>query len=181
MKDFRNYIEYALIMKMSKILICQQDDLDNEIVKDDFDENYPCHIYFITARPRIFLVPEKCEFDRFQFKLVFKIQIGFDFEEKELVLRSKEDTTNFVLKSEFPYSKFYIYKDGEQIIYAKSSLYYFMHLREYTEHMNSELLYIGQSFGKKVKESHQKDLKITPLCKIFIQKQFRTILIKKFG
>lgn len=134
-------------MKMSKISICQQDDLDNKILEEDFNENYPCHIYFITTRPRVILVPEKCEFGGFKFKLVFKIQNGFEFEEKELNLRSREDTTNFEIKSEFPHSKFYVYKEGEQLIYAKSSLYYFMHLSEHHDYMNSELLYIGQSFG----------------------------------
>ena len=147
MKSFRNLIEYALVMKMSKISICQQDDLNNPKLEKDFDDEYPCHIYFICARPRVVLCPEKCEFGGFQVKLVFKIQKGFKFEEKELILTTPEDTSDFELKSDFPHSKFFIFKDGKQILSAKSSLYYFMHLRDYKDHMNSELLYIGQSFG----------------------------------
>lgn len=147
MEAFRNLIEYALIMKMSKISICQQGDLDNPILEKDFDDEHPCHIYFICARPRVVLCPEKCEFGGYKVKLVFKIQKGFNFEEKELILTTPEDTSHYELKSDFPYSKFLIFKNGKQILSAKSSLYYFMHLREYQDHMNSELLYIGQSFG----------------------------------
>lgn len=147
MKSFRNLIEYALVMKMSKISICQQDDLDHATLEKDFDDEYPCHIYFITARPRVVLCPEKCEFGGYQVKLVFKIQKGFKFEEKELILRTSEDTSKFELKTDFPCSKFYIFQDGKQLLYAKSSLYYFMHIRDYNEDMDSELLYIGQSFG----------------------------------
>lgn len=147
MKSFRNLIEYALVMKMSKISICQQDDLDNPILEKDFDEEYPCHIYFITARPRVVLCPDKCKFEGSLIKFVFKIQKGFNFEEKEIILKTSEDTKNFELKSDFPHNKFYVFENGKQLLYAKSSLYYFMHQRNYNKDMDSELLYVGQSFG----------------------------------
>jgi hypothetical protein len=148
MIPIKNFIEYALIMEMTKIFICQQDDLEHSSLKRAFDDENPCHIYLITLRPRVIIVPEKCEFNKFNLKLVFKVQNKFEYEEKELFLKSNEDTTGFKLVSEFPYTKFYFYKNNEQILYAKSSLYYFRHQIEYNEQMNSELLYIGQSFGK---------------------------------
>jgi hypothetical protein len=147
MEKFRNFIEYAIAMNMTKISICQQDDLTNPILKKEFTEEFPCHIYFIISRPRISVVPEKCEFNDL-IKLVFRIQKGFDFEEKEVFLEPFEDTTNYRIESEFPFSKFYIYNKNKEVIYAKSALYYAMHSRKYSEEFNSELLYIGQSYGK---------------------------------
>ena len=148
MKPIRNFIEYALIMEMTKISICQQDDLEHSSMKREFDDENPCHIYFITSRPRVIIVPGKCEFHKSYIKLVFKIQEKFNYEVKELILKTDEDASDFKLVSEFPFTKFYFYKNEEQVLYAKSSLYYFLFQTKYNDQMNSELLYIGQSFGK---------------------------------
>lgn len=147
MNKFRNYIEYGIVMNMTKISICQQDDLSNPILKEEFTEEFPCHIYFIVSRPRIAIVPEKCEFNDL-IKLVFQVQKGFNFEEKIIFLKPHEESTNYRIESEFPHSKFYIFNGDQEILYAKSALYYAMHTREYAEEFNSELLYIGQSYGK---------------------------------
>lgn len=148
MDKFRNFIEYGIVMNMTKISMCQQDDLTNPILKDGFTEDFPCHIYFIISRPRIAIIPEKCEFNEL-IKLVFRVQKEFSFEEKIIFLKPDEETTHFRIESEFPHSKFYMFNGDKQILYAKSALYYAMHTREYSEEFNSELLYIGQSYGKK--------------------------------
>jgi len=158
MDKFRNFIEYGIMMDMSKISICQQDDLTNPVLKEDFNEEFPCHIYFITSRPRISIIPEKCEFNGL-IKLVFSIQKEFSFDEKIIFLKPTESTKNYRIYSEFPYSKFYIFDGDEQILYAKSALYYSMHTNVYSEEFNSELLYIGQSYGKRGEKDSTSRLK----------------------
>jgi len=135
-------------MEMTKISICQQEELDSEIIKNEFNDDYPCHIYMILRRPRVTLVPDKCGFYKEKSKLTFRIQDKFKFTEKEFFINKNQDSSNFKIVSDFPYSKFDIYSDKEKIFSAKSSLLYFMLLENYSEQMNSEVLYIGQSYGK---------------------------------
>jgi hypothetical protein len=150
MEKHRNFIEYGIIMNMNKISICQQDDLDKDIIQREFTEDFPCHIYFIIARPRITIVPEKCEFNE-MIKLVFKIQLKHDFIEREILLYPplNFDLSNAKIDSSYPHSTFRIIVDDNEILFAKSSVYYTMHTRNHTEEFDAELLYIGQSYGKK--------------------------------
>lgn len=149
MEKYRNFIEYSIVMHMSKISLCQQDDLDKSLIQREYTAESPCHIYFIITRPRITIIPEKCEFKEL-IRLVFKIQIGNEFIEKEVFLHHppNEDLSNAVIKSEYPFSNFQIFNNGEEVLTAKSSVYYTMHLREHPDYLNAELLYIGQSYGK---------------------------------
>ena len=64
-------------MEMTKITICQQNDLDSDLLKNEFNEDYPCHIYFICRRPRVMIVPEKCYFKGELMNLTFAIQKQF--------------------------------------------------------------------------------------------------------
>ena len=149
MKKQRNFIEYGIVMNMSKISICQQDDLDKDILQREFTEEFPCHIYFIIAKPRITIIPEKCEFGKL-IKLVFRIQLKHEFVEREIILYPPPnlDLSNAKIDSSYPYSTFRIILNNEEILYTKSSIYYSMHLRNHTDEINAELLYIGQSYGK---------------------------------
>ncbi len=133
---------------MTKISICQQEELDSEIIKNEFNDDYPCHIYMILRRPRVTLVPDKCGFYIGKSKLTFRIQDKFNFTEKEFFISENQDSSNFKIVSDFPHSKFDIYSGKKKIFSAKSSLLYFMLLENYSEQMNSEVLYIGQSYGK---------------------------------
>jgi hypothetical protein len=146
-------------MSMTKISICQQQELDSEAIKTEFNEDYPCHIYFVISRPRVTLIPEKCNFKGSDSKFVFRIQNKFENIEKEVLIKTRENTSNYKIKSEYPFSKFHIYDNGEKIFTAKSSLFYFMNTREYSDNMNSEILYIGQSYGKNGERQAPKRLK----------------------
>lgn len=150
MEKHRNFIEYSIVMRMSKITLCQQDDLNESLIQREYNEESPCHIYFIITRPRITIIPEKCEFKEL-IRLTFKIQIGNEFLEQEVFLNHppNENLSNAVIKSEYPFSSFQILNNGEEVFTAKSSVYYTMHLREHPNYLNAELLYIGQSYGKK--------------------------------
>lgn len=150
MEKHRNFIEYAIVMNMNKISICQQDDLDKDIIQREFTEEFPCHIYFIIARPRITIVPEKCEFKEL-IRLVFRIHINTKYLEREILLHTpiNVDISNARIKSDYPFSTFKIIVDDEELLFAKSSVYYTMHLRNHPNEINAELLYIGQSYGKK--------------------------------
>jgi hypothetical protein len=149
MEKQRNFIEYGIVMNMNKISICQQDDLEKEIIQREFTEEFPCHIYFIIARPRITIVPEKCEFNEL-IKLVFRIHINTEYLEKEIFLHPplNEDMSKAKIESNFPFSTFRIIIDEKELLFAKSSIYYTMHLRSHPDELNAELLYIGQSYGK---------------------------------
>lgn len=149
MEKHRNFIEYGIVMNMNKISICQQDDLDKGIIEREYNEEYPCHIYFIIARPRITIVPEKCEFKKL-IKLVFRIHINTEYLEKEVLFDppTNIDLSNVSIKSDYPFSTFRIIVDNQELLFAKSSVYYTMHLRNHPDEINAELLYIGQSYGK---------------------------------
>lgn len=159
MTERNKSIEYALNMAMTKVSICQQEELDSEIIKSEFNDEFPCHIYMVVKRPRVTLIPEKCELNKGITKLTFRIQDKFKFTERELFIEVNEDTSDYIIKSEFPHSKFHIYSNGERMFSAKSSLFYFMLLNEYSNQMNSEILYIGQSFGKNGERQAPKRLK----------------------
>jgi hypothetical protein len=148
MEKYRNFIEYSIVMHMSKISLCQQDDLES-LIQREYTTESPCHIYFIITRPRITIIPEKCEFKEL-IRLTFKIQIGNEFIEKEVLLHHppNEDLSNAIIKSEYPFSNFKIFNNGEEVLNAKSSVYYILHLREHPDYLNAELLYVGQSYGK---------------------------------
>ena len=143
----RNMTEYSIIMEMTKITICQQNDLDSDLLKNEFNEDYPCHIYFICRRPRVMIVPEKCYFKGELMNLTFAIQKQLKFQEYTLCGSLGEDCSDFKLVSDYPFSKFQVYKSDDLVIEAKSSLYYNMHLRAYNKDMDLEVLYIGQSYG----------------------------------
>jgi len=155
----RNFIEYALIMKMTKISICQQDELESEVLKKEFDEDFPNNIYFIISRPKVTLVPSKCEFKDHVAKFVFKIHEKETVSEESLIIKSADNTNDFELKSDYPYTKFYIHENGKEVFSAKSSLFYFMNQKKYSEKMDSEILYIGQSYGKNGKRKPPERLK----------------------
>lgn len=149
MDKHRNFIEYGIVMNMNKISICQQDDLEKEIIQREFTEEFPCHLYFIIAKPRITIVPEKCEFKEL-IRLVFRIHINSEYLEKEILLHPplNYDLSNAKIESNYPFSTFRIIVDEKELLFAKSSVYYTMHLRNHPDELNAELLYIGQSYGK---------------------------------
>lgn len=149
MEKYRNFIESSIVMRMSKITLCQQDDLNGSLIQREYDIDSPCHIYFIMTRPRITIVPEKCEFGEL-IRLTFKIQIQGEFLEREVLLHHPPDLnlSNAIIKSEYPFSSFKILNNDEEVFFAKSSVYYTTHLREHPDYLNAELLYIGQSYGK---------------------------------
>jgi len=140
--------EFSIIMKMTKITLCQQDDLDSDLIRNEFNEDFPCHIYFICRRPRVIIVPEKCHFNGNIMELTFSKQKGFNFHDRTLKFRGPTDCSKFILQSKFPFTWFQILENDETIINARSSLYYNMHLKEYDTDMDLEVLYIGQSYGE---------------------------------
>jgi hypothetical protein len=139
--------EYSIIMKMTKITLCQQDDLESEIIRQEYNEDFPCHIYFICRRPRIMIVPEKCFFNKELMTLTFSIQKKLDFLEHVMTGSVHEDCSDFKLISNYPFNKFQILKHGEIVVEAKSALYYNLHLMKHNPDLDLEILYIGQSFG----------------------------------
>lgn len=149
MENYRNFIEYGIFLNMKKILICQQDDLYSDKIDIEFNDNFPCNIYFIIARPRITIVPEKCEFNDLV-KLVFKIQIKNEFIYRYISFDPKGlDYSNAKIESNYPYSLFKLIVNNEVIFTAKSSIYYTLNSNNNTEEFDAEILYIGQSYGKK--------------------------------
>ena len=146
-EPIRHMTEFSIIMKMTKITLCQQDDLDSDLIRNEFNDEYPCHIYFICKRPRVIINPEKCKFNGNIMELNFSVQKGFEFHERTMKLWGPTDCSNFKINSKFPYTWFQITDNEKEIIYARSSLYYNMHLNDYDNDMDLEVLYIGQSYG----------------------------------
>lgn len=134
-------------MRMTKITNCQQDELESERIKQEFNKDYPCHIYFVCKRPRVTIIPEKSFFNKGLMTLTFAIQKQGSYYERALTGRMDMDCSDLKIVSQYPFSNFQVLRGTEVVISAKSSLYYNMHLQQYNEDMDLEVLYIGQSYG----------------------------------
>jgi hypothetical protein len=143
----RKYLsEFGLGMRCSLIFITQQDGLhllkQAEIFEDD-----PLHIYMICRRPRVTLNPETIEITPEFINLGVRVQYQSKFEERRMRVVNNIGTTDFTINCPFPHIEFeIILKDGSQ--FSRGKVANLMHFTEpYREHLDLEVLYIGQSFG----------------------------------
>ncbi len=146
-----NKSEYAINMKLSKMLILQGDNLDNPAISDYFDENSSCHIYFISRRPRVTLDVSKTKIDTKNISLTFRINNRGEVKEKSLIFKNIDNSENVKVVSEYPYTFFRYYNQkGELTTNANVSVFLQTLPRDFSEaeFLDLEILYIGQSYGK---------------------------------
>lgn len=137
--------EFAINMNLDKMMILQQPEL--KIVNETkyFDEDSPCHLYFICKRPRITIDPDNFEVTKEYIKLTFNIQRKNKFEVKEYKFTNTFSRDDIKLKSEYPNNIFQLYTDDEILVDAKVAPFLQTLIRE--DFLDLEVLYIGQSYG----------------------------------
>jgi hypothetical protein len=105
------------------------------------------HIYVIGSRPRIVVVPDAWEFRDDGFKAMFRVHqqgtyIDFPFESPH-----PPDAKLTRIESEWPHTTARLFSGEQQILAGKSALLATA-VPELHEHLDLEVLYVGQSFGQ---------------------------------
>ncbi|MFB9107401.1 hypothetical protein [Flavobacterium gyeonganense] len=137
--------EFAINMSLDKIMIIQQPELKFVSEFNYFDENSPCHIYFICKKPRLTIIPEKFEASDEYLKMTFGINRKGVIEEKEYKFANNLESKDIQIVSSYPFNIFQLKSNDEVLVDAKVSPF----LQTYAsgDFLNLEVLYIGQSYG----------------------------------
>lgn len=139
--------EFAINMFLEKFLLVQQTELEHVSKTNYFDDNNPCHIYFIFKRPRLSLIPEKTRitsekiyFYVYEHKQEQKIEHELDF-------FNNLGTLDIKIESEYPYNYFKILRDNEP--YSEGRIQFLFQTNPFIskDFFDLEVLYIGQSYG----------------------------------
>lgn len=141
--------EFAINMMLDKAAVLQQGDLELLKSLDYFNENSPCHIYFICKRPRVTIDKSRTFVTEEYIELFFKIQREDSFDELSIRLENIFDTINVAIQAKYPNSRFELIANGEVIFAASAAVFlqqYYQEL-EGRNFLDLDVLYIGQSFG----------------------------------
>jgi hypothetical protein len=140
----RKYLsEFGLHVCSDFTVLLQQDKLSQL-------KNLPAdpHIYIIGRRPRITIVPESVRFLPNAFEAVFRKQVRDQWVDIHVQASTEVGRTDLTLRSSYPFTEFAIV-DEAGVVQAdgKSALLLGLTGPEYWEHLDLEVLYVGQSFG----------------------------------
>lgn len=141
----RKYMsEFGLNMVNGYSLLLQQEHLD-QVDRTGIEP----HMYIVTRRPRITLDPESVKFTE------DKVSGNFQKQAKDKLIPIPFETQNFLgtsnvsLRCEYPYTEYSIEDENKGIISSgKCALLLATLGPEYWEHLDLEVLYVGQSYGK---------------------------------
>lgn len=141
--------EFGLHMTLDKVCLIQQSELGEVAAMNLFDEDSPCHIYFICKRARITIVPNSLETTRELFSLKFRVQKQENFTEVKYTFQNNFGTADLDLVTNYPYSTFQIQRNGESLVIAKAAPFLQKIPTYYTEadFLDLDVLYVGQSYG----------------------------------
>jgi len=135
-------------MSLEKMMILQQSELSIVGEFQYFDEENPCHLYFIGKRPRVTIVPQKFHYDNKLIYFTFKVQREDSYEEIDLKVTHSFKDDEIGIESKYPYNSFKIMVDGSERYMAKVSPFIQeMYRCSAIDFMDFEVLYIGQSYG----------------------------------
>ena len=136
--------EFGLNMINRYTLLLQQENLD-QVDQTGIEP----HIYIVGRRPRITLDPKSVKFTedkvagQFQKQIKDKL-ISIPFETRNLL-----GTSNVTLHCEYPHTDYKIYNDTKGLVSSgKSALLLASLGPEFWEHLDLEVLYVGQSYGQ---------------------------------
>jgi hypothetical protein len=147
MNTYKYATEEAVNMQLFKYQVLQQDELDKMNLSDQFNNEFPCTIYFICSRPRIIVDINYLEQIDNNVILKFKEQKEFDFIEHFIKCELPEDVGDLKLISKFPYNYCEL-RDEKGLLIGGKSAYLLDHFKN--QIINSRfgdfhVLYIGQS------------------------------------
>ena len=107
------------------------------------------HIYVIGRRPRIMLNPESVKVQQDRVSGEFMKQLKDHLVSIPFDAPNRLGTHSVRLKCEYPYTEFAFLDDnGEPILHGKSAILLGTLGTKYWEHLDLEVLYVGQAYGK---------------------------------
>ena len=143
----RKYLsEFGLGMQCSLILITQQDGL-KQLRRAKIFEDSPCYIYMICRRPRVTLDPETVMITDKYVELSIYVQNQMRFQENRIRIFNNIGSTKFEVRCPYPHTEFEVVLDDGHI-FSQGKVSNLMHFANfYSDFLDLEVLYIGQSFG----------------------------------
>lgn len=142
----RKYIsEFGLNVCTSYTWLLQQDQLHKLVELPDDP-----HIYIVGRRPRISIDPDSVEFRDHTitgtfYKHIQDVRHAIPFEALNELGRA-----DLKARSKYPFTEVsFITTEGEQVLHAKAAILLGMCGPIYWEHLDLEVLYVGQSYGDK--------------------------------
>lgn len=141
----RKYIsEFGLNMMTDYIALLQQEHL-HQIDDSDFKP----HIYLVTRRPRITLVPESVIVTEEKVQGRFQKQVKDQFVSIPFEIKNYFGSAKVSLLCEYPYTEYaFIDESGNKLACGKCALLLSTIDPKLLHHLDLEVLYIGQSYGK---------------------------------
>lgn len=144
MSQRKYFSEFGLNMLNGVQLLLQQEDLD-QIDQIGMEP----HIYMICRRPRITLVPDSVRFTENKVAGEFRKQIKDQYISIPFETNNLLGTSEVTLRCGYPYTDYTIIdKAGNKISSGKSALLLANLGPEFWEHLDLEVLYVGQAYGK---------------------------------
>lgn len=136
--------EFGLNMVTGTQMLLQQEDL-NQVDKFDFEP----HIYFICRRSRITLAADSVKFTEKKVTGEFKKQIKDQYISIPFEVDNHLSTSEVTLVCDYPYTEYEIRnKAGNAISNGKCALLLGTLGPEFWKHLDLEVLYVGQAYGK---------------------------------
>lgn len=107
------------------------------------------HIYIVGRRPRISIDPDSVVITTDVISGRFFKHVRDERVEIQFQARNELGRTDLTVRSEYPYTEVsFVTPDGEQVLFAKAALLLGLCGPMYWEHLDLEVLYIGQSYGE---------------------------------
>lgn len=144
MSDERKYIsEFGLNMICSGSALLQQQHLG------DLPEGFEPRIYLITRRPRISLDPKSVKITSTNVSGNFKKQVQDSSILIPFDVPNMLGTDQLTLRCDYPYTEYaFLDKDGRAIADGQSALLLSAFGSQFWSHLDLEVLYVGQAYGK---------------------------------
>ncbi len=145
----RKYIsEFALNALITRYALAQQKDLERDDLSTYFDKDHPCHIYIIARRPRITLEPSSFQITPDAIRFNFKIQRQNDFHTVPCKATNNFGRSDLTLNCPYPHVEFaFVAPDGTTLLNGKVAHLMTQFGLTFSDYLNLEVLYIGQSYG----------------------------------
>lgn len=107
------------------------------------------HVYIVARRPRITVVPESIQFSNTAVTGHFQRQIGQRLESIPFAIEHKWGTEDLSLQSAYPFTAFKIILNatGTTVLSGKCAMLLYSCGPLYWQHLDLEVLYVGQAFG----------------------------------
>lgn len=148
MAQRKYFTEFAVNSFGTWRALLQQDNLEDPDLENQLPPNVQFHIYMIARRPRIAFDPDSLKFEGKSFTGAFTIQRGSTFERHEFTAKNLFSTDKLRIVCPYPHTECKVYDESDcQLAGGKVPLILSKFSHAMWEHMDLEVLYVGQSYG----------------------------------